>query len=220
MRCWPSRASRWRCQSCSAGPGWRCSPTRRWTAPTGCGSRSLLDLIDAYDYEVDFFRRLIVGQLDTDRGYRVLQTIPGGRRHLRGGARRRDRRRQPFLGSGEAGVVGGADPETSRVRHHRAARPHHQTGLEAGPLGRRRKPSRNSPSTSSCAPTGTASPLVAAVASARSPPPADCSPTSTTASATAKSAASPARRPHETLGRTGRALAAGHDPTAVAWPSA
>jgi len=38
---------------------------------------SLCDLIVAYDYEVDFFSRVIAEQLGTDRGYRVLQTIPG-----------------------------------------------------------------------------------------------------------------------------------------------
>jgi transposase len=37
---------------------------------------SLLDLIDAYDYEVEFFRRLIAEELDDDPGYHAIQAIP------------------------------------------------------------------------------------------------------------------------------------------------
>ena len=37
---------------------------------------SLLDLIDAYDYEIDFFRRLIAEELDDHPGYHAIQAIP------------------------------------------------------------------------------------------------------------------------------------------------
>jgi transposase len=38
---------------------------------------SLLDLIDAYDYEVAFFTRLITEELNDHVGYRAIQAIPG-----------------------------------------------------------------------------------------------------------------------------------------------
>jgi transposase len=38
---------------------------------------SLLDVIDAFDYEVEFFRRLIAEQLAGHPGYIAVQTIPG-----------------------------------------------------------------------------------------------------------------------------------------------
>jgi transposase len=38
---------------------------------------SLLDLIDAYDYEVAFFTRLIAEELAGHAGYRAIQAIPG-----------------------------------------------------------------------------------------------------------------------------------------------
>jgi transposase len=37
---------------------------------------TLLDLIDAYDYEVEFFRRVIAEELDGHAGYRAIQAIP------------------------------------------------------------------------------------------------------------------------------------------------
>jgi transposase len=38
---------------------------------------SLLDLIDAFDHEIDTFRRVIAEQLDDHRGYRAIQVVPG-----------------------------------------------------------------------------------------------------------------------------------------------
>ena len=38
---------------------------------------SLLDLIDAFDFEVEAFRQEIDGRLRRDRGYQAIQTIPG-----------------------------------------------------------------------------------------------------------------------------------------------
>ena len=50
-------------------------------APLGRAYRlrvgSLIDLIDAFDYEVEFFRRLIAEQLAGHPGYTALQTLPG-----------------------------------------------------------------------------------------------------------------------------------------------
>ena len=54
------------------------------------------------------------------------------------GVRRRDRRHHPLRPARAAGLLGRADPETPRVRHHRAPRPDHQAGLPAGALGRGR----------------------------------------------------------------------------------
>jgi transposase len=38
---------------------------------------SLVELIDAFDYEVEAFRRMIAEQLDGHAGYRAIQAIPG-----------------------------------------------------------------------------------------------------------------------------------------------
>ena len=63
---------------------------------------------------------------------------PRGRADAGRGVRRRDRRHHPLPPTRAAGLVGRADPETPRVRHHRAPRPDHQAGLPAGALGRGR----------------------------------------------------------------------------------
>jgi transposase len=39
--------------------------------------QSLFDLIDAYDYEVEFFRQRIAEELDSHAGYHAIQAIPG-----------------------------------------------------------------------------------------------------------------------------------------------
>jgi transposase len=57
---------------------------------------SLLDVIDAFDYEIGFFTRTIAEEFKGHAGYRA---IPGHRRggpDVRGGVRRRDRRRHPL----------------------------------------------------------------------------------------------------------------------------
>jgi hypothetical protein len=97
---------------------------------------SLLDVIDAYDYEVEFFRRVIAEELD---GARRLPGDPGdprGGRHVRGDLCRRDRRRHALLQPSEAVLVGRVDAQASRVRRDRAARPHHQAGLVMRFVGR------------------------------------------------------------------------------------
>jgi len=60
--------------------------------------------------------------------------LPGRAGHRRGGAgarghlRGRDRRRRSLPGRSPAVLVGRADADPSRVRHHRASGPHHQQG--------------------------------------------------------------------------------------------
>ncbi len=56
---------------------------------------SLLDLIDAFDHEVEVFRRMIAEQLDGHLGYRAIQD-PRCRAGVRRDLRRRDRRRHSF----------------------------------------------------------------------------------------------------------------------------
>src|SRR5882757_4234036 len=91
---------------------------------------SLLRVITTLDFEIDTFARLVTGRLRTDPAH------PWGRAAARGGVRRRDRRHRSFHPARAARIVGRVDPETSRVRHHRAPRPDHQARLDTGPLGR------------------------------------------------------------------------------------
>jgi hypothetical protein len=77
---------------------------------------SLLRMVDAMNFEIDTFDRLVAGRLRTERGYRAIQAIPG-----------------PTVG-----VMGRTDPSPSRIRHRRAPRPNHQTGSPPGPVGRGR----------------------------------------------------------------------------------
>nr|WP_198961619.1 transposase [Pseudonocardia sp. MH-G8] len=99
---------------------------------------SLLRVIAALDFEIDTFARLVAGRLRGDPGYTAIQVIPGGRAAARGGVRRRDRRHHPLRPPAAAGLLGRADPQTSRVRYHRAPRPDHQARIPAGSLGRGR----------------------------------------------------------------------------------
>ena len=88
---------------------------------------SLLRVITALDFEIDLYAQLVAGRLRADPGYQAIQQIPGvdpGR-----GVRRRDRRHHPLPPSRAAGLLGRADPETPRVRHHRAPRADHQDGM-------------------------------------------------------------------------------------------
>ncbi len=71
---------------------------------------SLLELIDAYDGEVETFRRMIAGRLAGHRGYRVIQQIGGIAPDLRRDLRRGDRRHQSFHPPGEVDLLGRAHP--------------------------------------------------------------------------------------------------------------
>src|SRR4051794_7222177 len=102
-------------------------------------SRSRLDsalrVIGALEFEIELFTKLVNGRLRSDPGYRAIQQIPRGRAGTGRGVRRRDRRHHPLPPARAARLVGGADPETPRVRHHRAPRPDHETGFAVGALG-------------------------------------------------------------------------------------
>ena len=96
-------------------------------------SRSRLDsalrVITALEFEIELFAKLVAGRLRTDPGYRAIQQIPGVGPVLAAvfvaeiGDITRFRRPEQLAS------LGRADPETPRVRHHRAPRPDHQTGL-------------------------------------------------------------------------------------------
>lgn len=99
---------------------------------------SAMRLIEQLDFEVEVFAKLVAGRL---RAHPRLHRDPG------------DPGVGPILAGvfvaeigdigsvarpGAAGQLGRADPETPRVRHHRAPWADHQAGLAAGPLGRSR----------------------------------------------------------------------------------
>ena len=108
-----------------------------------------------------------------DRGYLAIQPIPGVGSGAGRGVRRRDRRHRPVPPGRAAGLVGRADPETPRVRHHRAPRPDHQTRLSAGALGRGRGRATRRARTPASGRSATGSGSGAAATSASSPPPAN-----------------------------------------------
>jgi transposase len=87
---------------------------------------SLRSLITAYDQEIAMLGGEIATALAGDVGYLAIQAIPGV---------------GPVLAAvfvAEIGNVHRFAAASPRVGHHRAPRPHHQTGPPAGPLGRRR----------------------------------------------------------------------------------
>ena len=99
---------------------------------------SLLRLIAALDFEIDLYAR--AGRRAAARRSRLPghPADPRRRADPGRGVRRRDRRHHPLRSSRAVGLLGRADPETPRVRHHRAPRADHQTRLSAGALGRGR----------------------------------------------------------------------------------
>ena len=84
------------------------------------------------------FAKLVAGRLRSDPGYLVIQLIPGVGPILAAVFVAEIGDINRFSQARAAGLVGRADPETPRVRHHRAPRADHQTGLPAGALGRGR----------------------------------------------------------------------------------
>ena len=75
--CWPSRACFPRCRTCSGRPGRRGWPSAPLDLVYRQRIHSLLELIDAYDGEIDLFRQMIAGRFTGHRGYRVIQQISG-----------------------------------------------------------------------------------------------------------------------------------------------
>ena len=99
---------------------------------------SLLRLITALDFEIELFAKLVTGRLRTDPGYRAIQQIPGVGPVLAAVFVAEIGDITRFARPEQLASLGRADPETPRVRHHRAPRPDHQAGLPAGALGRGR----------------------------------------------------------------------------------
>ena len=103
--------------------------------------RSLLELIDILDGHEARFAAMIAERL---RHPPRLSGDPAAARHrpdAGGGVRRRDRGRAPLRRPRPAVLVGRADPAPPRVRHRRAPRAHHQTGLQSWCGGRPSRPS-------------------------------------------------------------------------------
>ena len=149
---------------------------------------SLLELIDAYDGEIELFRAMIANR------FTRAPRLPGdpadqrGRPDLRRGPRRRDRRRDPVLPAGEVVLLGRADPAASRVRHHACTAARLRNRARSWCAGRRSRPANAPARAANWPPTGPGSSPRGAATSAWSPPPADCSPWSSTACATGRSA--------------------------------
>src|SRR5215472_4324606 len=109
----------------------------RATLPPAARARldSLLRVIDVFDVEVDAAAKASAAQLVGHSGYRAVQSLPGVGPNSGRGLRCRDRGHHPLSWPDAAEQLGGADPQASRVRHHRAPRPDHQAGQPAGALG-------------------------------------------------------------------------------------
>jgi transposase len=99
---------------------------------------SLRRLITVFDAEIDAAARLTRERLSKDPCYVAVQTIPGVGQILGSIFVAEIGEVSRFPGPGPTGQLGRVDPRASRVRHHRAPRPDHQTGQSAGPLGRSR----------------------------------------------------------------------------------
>jgi transposase len=98
--------------------------------------RSLLELIDILDSHEAHFAAMIAERLGAHHGYQAIQQVARYRADASGGVRRRSRGRTPLHRPRPPVLMGRAHPAPSRVRHRRAPRTHHQTGLQSGPLGR------------------------------------------------------------------------------------
>jgi hypothetical protein len=102
-------------------------------------SRSRLDsalrVIGALEFEIELFTKLVNGRLRTDPGYRAIQQIPGVGRVLAAVFVAEIGDITRFHRPEQLASWAGADPETPRVRHHRAPRPDHETGFAVGALG-------------------------------------------------------------------------------------
>jgi Transposase len=95
-------------------------------------SRSRLDsalrVIGALEFEIELFT---TGQRPVAHRPRLPRdpADPRRRADTGRGVRRRDRRHRSLPPARAARLVGGADPQTPRVRHHRAPRPDHEDGM-------------------------------------------------------------------------------------------
>jgi hypothetical protein len=174
---------------------------------------SLRSLIGAYDQEITTLQREVTAALAGDIGYLAIQAIPGVGPVPAGRVRGRDRRRPPLRRRATVVLLGRTHAPPPRVRHHRASRPHHQTGPRlvrwAAVQATQRLPRGSKQAAWFHRIADRAAP-----ASAASPPPAGCSPWSPTASGMARSAAWPRHRGRrcERLGRSPARARGCHDP--------
>jgi len=130
---------------------------------------------------------MVADKLGGHAGYQAIPTAAGWP-HPGRGVRRRDRGRASFRRFRPVVFVGRFDPHTPRIGHRGAPRAHHQTGFQAGAVGRRGghpAPSRHVEDLPSTAP---GSSHAAARTSPRSPWHANCSPWLLRAAATGTSA--------------------------------
>jgi len=156
---------------------------------------SLLELIDAYDGEIELFRVMIANRLRGHRGYRVIQQISGG---------------GPTFAAVLVAEIGDVTrfSRPEKLCCWAGLTPRHResdTSVHRGPITKQGSKLVRWAAIEACQRTrpGTKLPSIGpgssprgAATSAWSPPPADCSPWSTTACATARSARSP-REPGE-----------------------
>ncbi len=102
---------------------------------------SLLRLIDAYGFEIAAVSTRLTAQLAREPGYQALLALPGVGPVLAGvffAEPSSDRGRAPVPDRRAPGLLGRVDPTPPGVRRHRAPRLNHETGFQAGALGRRR----------------------------------------------------------------------------------
>ena len=99
---------------------------------------SLLRMITALDFEIETFGRLVGGRLRGDPGYVAIQAIPGVGPLLAAVFVTEIGDITRFARPQQLASWAGLTPKHHQSDHHRAPRPDHQAGLEAGPLGRGR----------------------------------------------------------------------------------
>ena len=132
---------------------------------------SLLRVITALDFEIDLYAKLVGGRLRADPGYQAIQQIPGVGPILAAVFVAEIGDITRFHRPEQLASLGRADPETPRVRHHRAPRPDHETRLSAGALGRGRGRATRARRTPASGRPATGSVNAAAATSASWPPP-------------------------------------------------
>jgi transposase len=99
---------------------------------------SLRRLLAVYDQELAMGGREITTALAGDAGYLAIQAIPGVGSVLAAILVAEIGDVHRFAGAPQLCCWAGLTPRHRQYRHHRAPRPHHQTGSQAGALGRSR----------------------------------------------------------------------------------
>jgi hypothetical protein len=99
---------------------------------------SLRDLVEMIDREVAMLERVIHHRLRDDSGYKAIQAIDGVGRVLAAVFVAEIGDVSRFSSPDAFVFVGGIDAQAPRVRHQGPSGPHHQAGIDPGPLGRHR----------------------------------------------------------------------------------